>query len=157
MTTVAYKDGIMVSDLAATTMSGHRIATVKKIFQAHGYTMGFAGDPEAVPLLLKWFTDEDWTPNAQLPYKLVDDEEVLPDNRIIFEVILVDQEGNVWTHFKGEHLHAVLDKEIAIGNGQQYARAAMALGFDAETAVVKASQFCGFTSEEVDIAETNNG
>lgn len=151
MTTIAYKDGIMTSDSAATT---HRhVGDVTKIFEVEGHLVGLAGELSAQAPFVEWVRatlkrgirakisrliggGPQWLSNllgVQGP------EWGMLYNASI-ETLIAAPDGSVYTIVDGQWIKFESDF-YAIGSGGDFAIGAMAAGFDAYQAVQVAAAF----------------
>lgn len=124
MTVIAYKDGVLAADKAA-TWAGYR-NTVTKIHRVPGGLVALCGDGDCALELLQWFRDgrviADW-PKAQRD----------KDDR--GSAVFIDSDGRCLTYDKTPYPQHNEQPFYSIGSGRDYALAAMHLGHDARRAV----------------------
>jgi hypothetical protein len=136
MTTVAYKDGVMVSDRQL-TRGDEAARGGSKIFRTQEFLVGMSGAMVSV-LPFKSFLYEH--ENAVgTPEGLWEFWEELPDFGE-WDAIIVDRRGIIYSSCDGPPIR--LDAKFeTIGSGASYAMGAMACGVSAERAVVIASEY----------------
>lgn len=135
MTTIAWDGTTLVADrrISAGTVA---YSTTKIRRTADGRLIGASGDYGVCCAVLDWLEQGGPRPASQESERWVSALEILPD-------------GVIWLHNRDSRWR-VEDRFIAIGSGQDYALAVMALGHDAEKAVEIAARFDPGTGNGVD-------
>lgn len=147
MTTIAYRDGVIVSD--GQVSFGERIdqTSLKKVRKINGCLVGGAGRLSSVLQFFSWF--EDWS-NAQVvqgdsPHVQVFIPEGLDDEDFTGLVVFTD--GVIFMYEGGKRCYEILGAQYyAIGSGADFALSAMDAGASAEDAVkvaIKRDVFSG--------------
>lgn len=144
MTTIAYRDGVMAADTAASWESdggSYRTRQIK-LHRAAGCVVGIAGDYYAGAAFLAWFEDED------------DTEKPDPNSAGEFLALIADAAGKIWT---ANCFYTLVEEEgpyFAIGSGAPYALSGLRLGLSAEEAVAHASEFDTQTHGDITVERT---
>lgn len=131
MTTIAYRNGIMVSDTAV-TLAGAIVGGTQKLFAANNHIIGAVGGRDAIVPLLKWA--EAGMNETAFPVFPEDDDAG-------FYAIIVSRDAPekicyYWTTKKGSVIVDPMDTEyFAVGSGKHFAMGAMAHGASALDAV----------------------
>lgn len=140
MTTIAYKDGILVSDTQLTWGSEIHYTTKIMELSRTGLIIACAGTARYERRAHEIFNDPGW--------KSMD----LSEKAKEFSALLFD--GTELYLLTGNYIPIpITDKYIAIGSGAAYALAAMSLGCSAKDAVKVASQFDVYTNDRVETYE----
>jgi 20S proteasome alpha/beta subunit len=133
MTTIAYKDGILVADTQLT--SGDRKFRCEKLHRfASGDLFAGAGGLSDVLKLRRWVADG--CPNETPEFS----------ERADVECIWVKVDGTVLFVDQDCEPMRITDTAVSIGSGSQYAMAAMECGLSAEEAIGIAAKFDPATS-----------
>lgn len=147
MTTIATRNGVMVSD--GQVSWGDRIdqTNLKKVRKINGCLVGGAGRLSSVLQFFKWF--EEWS-NAQVvqgesPHVQVFIPEDLDDEDFTGLVVFTD--GVIFMYEGGKRCYEIVGAEYyAVGSGSDFALSAMDAGASAEEAVkvaIKRDVFSG--------------
>lgn len=143
MTTIAYANGVMASDSAATcSRTGQKVLMGAKIFRINSdLVMGFVGEPD-MREAVKFFRDvrcERELPTAQDIFQIFKDDALLVfcKPRKIFYLE---------TDKKVSNIYRCADKYAAMGSGSDVARGFMFWGGDARGAIKAACKHNAFTS-----------
>lgn len=150
MTTIATRNGVMVSD--GQVSWGDRIdqTNLKKVRKINGCLVGGAGRLSSVLQFFKWF--EEWS-DAQVvqgesPHVQVFIPENIDDED--FTGIVVFTDGVIFMYEGGKRCYEIVGAEYyAIGSGADFALAAMDSGASAEDAVKVAIKRDAFTGGEI--------
>lgn len=136
MTTIAYRDGIIAADRLVTA-GNMRAGFVTKIFAAHDMVVGISGSLSDLGLFQMWFNSE-----------LLD---TVPSFSDEVDGIVVDADHNIfYIGAKGNRV-MVAGEYAAVGSGEEYAMAAMAMGADARKAVEIAIQLDTLSGGGIDV------
>jgi hypothetical protein len=119
MTTICYRDGIMVSD-SKITRDNYNTGNAKKLFRIKGYLVGMSGQLHNCQKFIDLFKDR--------PLERVY-EDVSGSH-----IVVVCPRGKIYTYENGFR-HRVHNKYETIGSGSYFARAAMYLGNSAPEAL----------------------
>lgn len=147
MTVIAWDGKTLASDSLMSDQYGSVVGPMKKLYRLKsGGMVGMSGDADArtVIHLLDNVKDEQDLPTKQELETLRTDGDyilVLPDKTVWLVSISYDGDGRYF----GEIVPSRA-RFMAVGHGQDYARAAMSLGLTAEKAVKEACKFslsCG--------------
>ena len=133
MTTIAYKDGILVADTQLT--SADRKYRCEKLHRLPtGDLFAGAGGLSDVLKLRRWVAEgcPDETPDFS--------------DKADVECLLVKTDGTAWLVDQECEPMRVIDQAVSIGSGSQYAMAAMECGLSAEDAIGIAAKFDPATS-----------
>ena len=123
MTVIAYSNGMLAADKAATHCGFLNVVT--KIYRVNGGLVALAGDSDSALDLLAWFRagrDPKTYPECQKGENTA-------------SAIFIDADGRIWTYNKTANAQLNEQPYYALGSGRDYALAAMHLGFDARKAV----------------------
>lgn len=150
MTTVVYRDGVMMSD--GQVSFGDRIdqTNLKKVRKINGCLVGGAGRLSSVLQFFSWF--EEWS-NAQLvqgdsPHVQVFIPECLDDEDFTGLVVFTD--GVIFMYEGGKRCYEIPgEKYYAIGSGADFALSAMDAGATAEEAITVAIKRDVFSGGEI--------
>ena len=137
MTTVAYKDGIMVSDTCI-SRGGIRLCKYEnKVGRGFGGSIwGFSGDLSVQPYFVAWVQHEDnMNYRVQIPSKLIGE----------FECIHVTPDGKIYLVSRTNLVYMKNVKFAAVGSGSLLALGAMEQGATAAEAVRIACKHDGFS------------
>jgi 20S proteasome alpha/beta subunit len=117
MTTVVYRDGIMVSDSQVT--ANYSIAgQAKKVFKIKGYLIGVSGTMKSCQDFVEWFKDNGLDHGFQSDHD--------------FGGLIVDPKGVVYHYEKStKGFVKTKNKYDSIGSGALYAKTALLLGNNA--------------------------
>lgn len=127
--TVIVWDGItLAADKRA--CHGDTIYTTTKIFKARGCLVGYAGHASFGQQMLAWFNA------GEIP---VDFPNTQRDKDDWAGLLVIRPDGTVQKFERTPYAHTFHDKQVAIGSGSDFAKAAMHLGCTAEQAVGVAS------------------
>ena len=137
MTTIAWDGKTLAADRRVSGCGGILI-TCKIIRAPDGRLIGVSGRASACEALRQWMLTKSGDPPVPLRDEAWGDIiEIEPDGAVYF--------WGEWGRF------LVLNDEVAIGSGQQFARAAMACGKSAAEAVEIAALFDEQTGDGVDV------
>lgn len=158
MTCIVWDGKTLAADSLEAFENGIRLGNCKKIFRLKsGGMIGTAGDSDAraIIALVENIKDENDLPSkAELEATKVDGEFllVLPDKSVF--MIICNALGDARERFMGSVLP--VKGPIAVGHGEDYARAAMAMGASAADAVktaCKFSLFCGLPVQSMKLED----
>jgi ATP-dependent protease HslVU (ClpYQ) peptidase subunit len=135
MTTIAYKDGVLVADTQATSGSWKRGTTVK-IHRVGRLLVGFAGDLASCQRFLSWVKSG------------LEDDSPLEEGS---EAFVIEPCGRL-TSWQGAIGHVMNFGEFySTGSGCSYAVGAMAAGATAEEAVLVAAKYDVYTNDKLTV------
>lgn len=143
MTVVAYRDGVLASDSAAS--EGDTIAHgIKKIYRVRGNLIGCAGYLSDISKFINWF-------------RAGGEEDEFPKMKDL-SALMVSREGNVYCYDHiGPTPTQITSSYCATGSGMQIALGAMYAGADAVQAVKAAIKHNGGCAGPVRTLRLRNG
>lgn len=140
MTTIAYKDGIMAADTAATSGNAKLLGVTKIAKHKDGLLCGGAGTLVTIAQIMRTLhTFKGYDDIVAAVNDMMDEDS---------QFLLADQRGRVFIIEAGG-IAQVRTKFISIGTGSAYAMAAMHMGADAKEAVQVARKFDIFTGGRI--------
>lgn len=142
MTTIAYRDGIMVADSQETLGSFKYKGSPKILVLENELVIGVAGDTPKIVEAIRFFSRPDWK-------EKFDDA---PDFKKGFEALLVS-EGRPYYCTNNCIPVPIGHPFYAIGSGWQLAMAGMFTGMSAEDAVKFAGEMNIYTNKEVQVVD----
>lgn len=141
MTTVAYRDGVMAADTAATwDMGGNYRTRSVKIYRSRGCLIGICGDYYAAQMFVDWFEENEEGENRPASSEAGD-----------FLAMVAYPNGRLYTV---NCFYTLVEEDsnfFAIGSGAAYALSAMELGLSAPAAVEHAAKFDIYTGGEITV------
>ena len=139
MTTVAFKDGVFMSD-TGTTRGSIYDGKVNKLFKTKHWTFGFAGDSFVQNRLLEHFKNEKVSP--------LEKDKALTDQTLV--VLAYNHKSEKLFSFN-ERLDSLEIQEpyYAVGTGGTFAMAALDAGADLKTAVKIAIRYDPFSYDPI--------
>jgi ATP-dependent protease HslVU (ClpYQ) peptidase subunit len=141
MTTIAYRDRVMVADTQVTCGDGSKTITHHKIrILPDGTLYGCAGDTAAILRVQRWM--ERGMPSRPRPRIPKDTD---------FDLLMVKPDGSAWMLNDAFDFERIETEFVAIGSGAAYAMGAMACGRSAVQAVKVAARFDVNTSAPYDV------
>ena len=153
MSTVAYKDGIMVCDTAM-GCDDELFNGIIKAGRTKKYLFGFAGRTSQMLPLFDWILEnedhEDWR-SPEDSYKFT--ENMQTNGTDVGSAMLVDKNGSIWEVTSEGFCIPIPRYAHAIGCGATYALGAMEAGVGAENAVRIAGKFDAFTNQTTFVFE----
>lgn len=143
MTTIAWDGVTLASDKRVSCAEGVKVITkIKK--SKTGALMGLCGDGRMLKAAMDWY--ENGAAPGELP-KISGDKY---NSSTEFNLIVIQKGGEVWCYDSCAYPIVYDEGAYAFGSGGPYARAAMALGYNAVDAVEFASRFDHATGNGVD-------
>lgn len=142
MTTVAYRNGVMVADGRVTAFDRIEGDDFVKVFNINGLLVGGAGSATSIMKFVDWVEKLTQTQIAQSLFvdgtvNIVPPENIKEED---FTALIVSEEDGIVQYYGGENFIRWDKEYVAIGSGADYALAVMDAGFDAEKAVEIAMQ-----------------
>lgn len=124
MTVIAYDGHTLAADKRSSY--GGMICTVTKIHKVNGLLVGGAGDMSFVLAMVEWIRGGRIIPEFPVAQASNDNWQ---------SVVVIELDGAISLYERTPFPIRYEQPHFAIGSGREYARAAMALGFDAVRAV----------------------
>ena len=152
MTTVAYRDGVIVADSMITVGNEKRYIN-NKVFSTKFFVVGVSGEIAYIPAIKKWLEENeaDFTDINQMLKAY--DSSPIKDKDI--GLLLVDRNRKIYMSRNGEHFIPIKGPFETLGSGGDYARGAMAAGMTAEDAVKVARKYDPYTGGRLHKAYTS--
>ncbi len=145
MTTIAYKDGILVADTQL-TMGGMKFKSDPKIvILPNGVVFSASGPTNVIMEAVQFFSKPDWD-------KKLDEA---PKTKKTIEIILVSK-GRVYYCYNNCLPVPLEHRFWSIGSGWQIAASAMHMGLSAEEAVKFAGELNIHTNQEVQVVNVQD-
>jgi len=141
MSTIAYRDGIIAADTLAST-NYKTMEGVRKVGRTNKFLFGLAGRYANIHRVYHWIKEIE---NECSPHDFYKHSEKLDASGLDCTVILVEENGIIWTMQDDGNVCQVFSDYEATGSGQEFALGAMHAGASAEDAIKAASKFDAHT------------
>lgn len=136
MTTVVYKDGVMVGDGQVTRYDSLIESTnCVKVRNIGGTLVGGAGNGISIMKFFDWYADNVETAWAQSEYSNLN---ILPPEDLVeedFQALVVSPDGSIFEYIGTKNIFPVTEEYAAIGSGCLYAYPLMDAGLSARESV----------------------
>ncbi len=150
MTTIAYKDGIMVGDGQITRYESLiESTTCVKVRNIGGTLVGGAGNGTSIMKFFDWYADNVETAWAQTEYSNLN---ILPPEDLVeedFQALVISPCGAAFEYIGTKNILPITEEYAAIGSGCVYAYPLMDAGLTAKEAVEGAIKRCPFSGGDL--------
>jgi len=145
MSTIAYRDGVIAADTLAST--GNKTMTgVRKIGRTNRFLFGLSGIFSGVHRIYDWVKEIEKDTSPHDFYKHMESLQTLG---LDATVLLVEEDGTIWTMTDDGGVFKVPMSYDSIGSGQDFAIGAMHAGASAAESVQAACHFDPYSGGEV--------
>ncbi len=150
MTTIVYKDRVMVGDGQVTRYESLIESTsMIKVRNIGNALVGGAGDGISIMKFFDWFADKvesEWAQEEYQNLTILPPEDLVEEN---FQALVVSPDGQIFEYIGTKNIFPVTEPCAAIGSGCVYAYPLMDVGLTAREAVEGAIKRCPYSGGDI--------